>query len=374
MRKINYPADIRSFKSDFIKSVPDLKDKAKRWRDLWNTVPQLQPLFPKRIHKIILAEYKKLIIIYVHYTRHVKTALSDAEFKNLNDKLIDIFDYKNAQPTLAEFFMRHAGELDLSVCHYCESAYINAYSTSDSQILNRINNANKNKLKQYLKVSDKNADKVCLNRPFSSPVSFNQFWVNHIRKTTTDKFSMLRFEGNHFDLDHVLDKGNCPILALSLMNFVPSCQVCNEKLKRSSVLGGNIKSLPIEKLSPTSPLFAFDSMVQIELKTKNSIILNPAYALSNRDFYDLEFNCIDPDYSNYIDLFKLEERYQFHKAEGLYWLQTKWKYTNTAISMISNSLNSGMYSFSRLKEDIFRLEYDRIRKPCFDKMKRDILK
>lgn len=374
MRKINYPSDIRSFKKNYLKAIPDLTNKAQDWMTLWSGNPILQSLFPKRIERILLADYKKLIIYYLHYLKIVKSSLSADDFEILDNQLKNIFNYTDAQSQLAAFFMKYADDLQLSVCHYCESAYINAYSSSDSWILNRINNLSKLKLMKWLKISDRNAEKVIRFRNFTTASSFNEFWKKHIRKNNEDKFSSLRYEGNHFDLDHVLDKGQCPIVALSVMNFVPSCQVCNEKLKKSQVLGDRINIIPWEKLSPTSPLFDFDSMVEIKLKSISLISLDHAFALANRDYYELIFTAADSDYNEYIEVFRLDQRYQFHKAEGLYWLQTKRRYSDATISLMVNSLGTGNYSFSRLKEDIYRLEYDRFRKPCFDKMKRDILK
>ena len=39
---------------------------------------------------------------------------------------------------------------------------------------------------------------------------------------------------NGFTLDHFIDKGTYPYLALSLYNLVPSCYTCNSKIKRTS--------------------------------------------------------------------------------------------------------------------------------------------
>ena len=53
---------------------------------------------------------------------------------DLHEKIKPCFNYKgyNAwfkdfQPDISNFFMKHAEELDLHVCHYCELSYINVY-------------------------------------------------------------------------------------------------------------------------------------------------------------------------------------------------------------------------------------------------------
>lgn len=46
-----------------------------------------------------------------------------------------------------------------------------------------------------------------------------------------------------FDIDHFLPKGKCPPVALSLFNFVPSCPVCNERIKREDLPYVNLNEL-----------------------------------------------------------------------------------------------------------------------------------
>ena len=62
---------------------------------------------------------------------------------------------------------------------------------------------------------------------------------------------------NHFDLDHFLPKSICPLVGLSFYNFVPSCSVCNEKLKGADRIGETDKQKLIQ-LSPTSEQYRFE--------------------------------------------------------------------------------------------------------------------
>lgn len=368
MRKVEYPIDIGAFKVEFLKRLSGLDQSAREWSQLWQNNPNFQNLFPKRLNKIILANYHKLTRYYQSFCKLVKS-LSAAESDALKIRLSRIFDYDKHQSQIADYFMEHADDMNLSVCHYCESAYINAYSVdSDRMGLKTINIADKEKLIQILNVADFTANKVIRNRPFHSINSFNLFWINNVRKSSLDKFHSIFHKNrhiNHFDIDHVLDKGSCPIVAISLMNFVPCCQVCNEKLKRSKVLGDYVNNVPWVHLSPTSHGYDFDTNVTIRIKNNDLILTDPAYALKYRDKYSIVFDCLNPDFENFVDVFNLEARYSFHKVEGLRWLELKSKYPDSAIKMIATALTSPIHSIERIREDIFTSHYDKIRKPCF---------
>ena len=369
MRKVKYPADIMKFKLDFLNYMPDISNKNDEWRDLWDSEPLIQTYFPRSLNSILIADYATLVGYYNDYTNNVASHLTDDQKSTLNP----IFNYDACQSRIAEFFMNHATEMELYVCHYCEAAYINAYPLDDKVGLKLLNNASRDKLRYLLGGSYTSADKVINNRNFDTKKEFNDFWKKNIPNGGENKFEQIWNKRNHFDIDHALDKGNCPIVALSVMNFVPSCQVCNEKLKRSKLLGDYINRIPIERLSPTSPNYDFYSNVKIKLVNQQTTTFDPAYAVANHQHYDIEFECLDKDYENIVEIFKLEERYKFHKIEGLYWLQMKRKYPDSNIEMMSEALAKPEYSSSRIKEDIFRIDYDRLRHPCFYKLKQDSL-
>ena len=65
---------------------------------------------------------------------------------------------------------------------------------------------------------------------------------------------------NGFTLDHYIDKGKYPFLALSLYNLIPSCYTCNSKVKGAD---------EINNLSPSSSKFDFDERVKFRTFIKN---------------------------------------------------------------------------------------------------------
>lgn len=76
--------------------------------------------------------------------------------------------------------------------------------------------------------------------------------------------------------DHVLDKGRCPILALSLFNLVPSCQVCNgNRIKGRRLLYTDARLR--KKLSPTNLNYDFEGKVKIEVRNKKGECPNTGF-------------------------------------------------------------------------------------------------
>lgn len=84
-------------------------------------------------------------------------------------QIVKNFDYNKFYEKIAEFFKKNADKLRIHSCFYCDAAYTGAFLT------------------------------------------------NRSRRT--------------FDVDHFFPKSEYPMFSLSLYNFVPSCQVCNSRVK-----------------------------------------------------------------------------------------------------------------------------------------------
>lgn len=120
------------------------------------------------------------------------------------------------------------------------------------------------------------------------------------------------------DLDHFYQKVKFPLFALSLFNFVPSCQICNSRMKGTKQL---------ETLYPytewmdnahfsLSPKSAREEIVDVWLGKKSYSELQKKYMLCLEDDND-------PTTENYrltrnsINLFKLNELYENHLDEAI---------------------------------------------------------
>ncbi|MEE0886441.1 MAG: hypothetical protein UIB61_06020 [Treponema sp.] len=318
------------FYDDHNNKTPEYTNLQQQWNDFKdNYVKTLKCncLYPKEAKDVLVGEFKDIVKIYIDFT---KKKIKD-NFPDLYENAKSIFNYDfkfntnyNYTPNtsksglIADFFKDH-DELDLTTCFYCDAAYINHF-------------------------------------------------------TSKKKYRM-------YDLDHFLEKAECPILALSLFNFVPSCQICNSKVKGSKKpinQYGIINTQDLEDylihLSPTCSDYNFENTVTIEI---NPLDCNKATNYSDYNNFKIEFVTNDKYSLADIKGFMLEERYNYAntKGEAINLLRLKDKYPDSYISQISTTLtNNGIpIPEDEIKEDIFHLFSDLKNRRIFSKMKEDII-
>lgn len=372
MRKIDYPQNTNKLRRDYLAIYGDnfFRKKQREWERWRERNSILKNHFPLSIRRIMIADFEKLVRYYKYYLE-----IAENDRKSMDNALKGIFTYDTYQPKISSFFMDANNGFNITTCHYCDMSYINTFVVDfdvdvEKEGLEFINNENSiDKIKDKFDISsDRTAQKVIDGRPYDI-AKFNALSVWRM----PDKFHSVfpvKKSYNHFDLDHVLDKATCPVIGLSLMNFVPSCQVCNERLKRNRVLGTDGR--PIGYLSPTSHNYKFDESVSIEVLPKtNATWADPWEHPSD---YTLKFDSHGTQYEQVVDVFKLNERYGFHKAEALYWLKMKKKYPDSHIQMMAKIFDDAEYTPLKIKEDIFRIEEEKTYHRCFSKMKREMLK
>lgn len=268
-----------------------LESKWKNWKRKYGCIRALD----NSVADLLTMDFEDLALFYEAFLR----ICSKKRFtsKSLLD-LQDIFKYTNKYDSkISAFFKRHADELKIYTCHYCDMAYINVYTENGKGVAKSL-----------------------------------------------------------FDIDHFLPKGKCPPVALSLFNFVPSCPVCNERIKREGLPNVNLNDLKF--LSPSS--FAFDLHKRIKVKLGH--LTSP-----RKDF--IYFVAKYP-YDRYVDFFHLQERYDYHKIEALRLEKLKKNYSRTQILQIAKCLHR---SEKDVKEDIFNQRYMQNNHRCFAKFTIDIL-
>ncbi len=305
MRKIKYP-DRRS--SDFTKIVSDYKaifstylpSMERAWLN-WKRFMGYTNLFQETVDDLLAADVHLISDVYARFNS-LGYKLRINRRRNPELVILDtIFDYKNVfSDAIADFFVERAEQLHISSCYYCETAYINVYTARKRQ----------------------------------------------------------------FDVDHYIPKEKCPILALSLFNFVPSCQVCNSRIKLARVIGDNV--VDFEKFNPAGGDYEFDKNVSIRLR------MIPGYKpnLNNPKAYYIYFRCKN-DYRKDVEFFHLEERYEFHKIEAMRIKKLKAQYPPSARRKIADILG---FSEAKVKEDLFHEQFLNINDRCFTKLTSDMLK
>jgi len=354
------------------------KDKREEIKESWKTLYKkikkacgAIDKIPEDIRDILTADYSKLVDMYLVYLK-LKTKIPN----EIKIKIKSLFDYKKYQPKITEFFMDPENKFQIHVCHYCGIAYINTYGIQNDygDKYAFIKNASREELKKFIpgNLSDKTIDKIIKEREsFTSLDDFDRLSCWRSEKKS-DSINLL--SGNHFDLDHELDKASCPLLALSLYNFVPSCPTCNEKLKRSTTIGSKIDKKELIKLSPTSDKYDFDKNVLFYITPKR---MSTFGFLRNLEEYRIDMKCHDKSFEKSIGLFRLKQRYNYHKVFALRLLDLKERYSPGSIKMISNLLQgscSEKYTEEQIREDIFGEEYSKVGHRAFDKLRKDILK
>ena len=198
------------------------------------------------------------------------------------------------------------------------------------KIKNKLGKKNDNKIKSFF-----NYDKSKINNtsPLISKLQpkISKFFQENIEVHTCyycnidfiNTFKKGSETKNAFTLDHVLEKADYPFLALSLYNLVPSCYVCNSKVKDSKIV--------FENCSPTNKNFDFDEKVQFK-----SFISNPNLQIEKEeDFYIKLIENYSNKYDKYIESLNLNSRYDYHKYKVLEMIQKRKEYPDSRIKELS---------------------------------------
>ena len=193
----------------------------------------------------------------------------------INDEIAKLFDYQNKyQKHISDIFKKH---LEIHTCYYCNIDFINLFKTT-----------NKNTKSGYT-------------------------------------------------LDHILPKTEYPHLALSLYNIIPSCYICNSKLKKEQNIGKRV---------PTSNSFDFDERVRFK-----TFMSNPHLIIENeKDFELLLKEDFSDLYSKYIEVFELNGRYAHHKYKVLEMIQKRKAYPDSRIRELAQLTQK---TEEEVKQDLF---------------------
>ena len=318
-------------KREYVNIFPDIADRREEWRILRNRLVakenQFSHLLPNGFDELLIKDFVDLADIYDMFVS-LKLRKSDpliTECKNLfnysKDVKVNGINRSRMQPLIAAFFMNPKNGFEIHTCHHCDMAYVNAYNVGD------------------------------------------------VRKT-------------QFDLDHILDKGRCPIIGLSLFNFVPSCQMCNgSRIKGQKQLTSNPALR--KKLSPANPNYDFEGKVKIEVYNKNGNCSTFGFE-KRKEEYEIVFNTSkDPDYKVEVDFFHLTERYNYHKVEALRLMDLKERYTDARILELARIMlgnpkadvsSDAMRIIAQIKHDIFSTEFINTFHRAFGKLHNDIVK
>ena len=162
-----------------------------------------------------------------------------------------------------------------------------------------------------------------------------------------------------YTLDHILDKASYPYLALSVSNLIPTCYICNSKLKKDRSIGNRV---------PTSKDFDFDKRVKFKTFIKsNNLQINSKDSfelLLKEDFSDI--------YDKYMDVLELDGRYEYHKYKVLELIEKRKNYPDSRIKELAKIAQK---TEEEVKQDIFGeylLDEEDLHKRPLSKLIKDI--
>lgn len=163
------------------------------------------------------------------------------------------------------------------------------------------------------------------------------------------------------DLDHFYIKSDFPLFALSLFNFIPSCQICNQRFKGSTIkntlypfddeFGDKIQfSLELEEKSPNEELQLKKWLGAIDSNSdKLKLSLKPSENIERDDYY------LKAKGSK--ELFNLEKVYDCHKRKAIDVVLKKRVYLEGAYQIFMNRIFEGM-ECTRIDLNKFLFGYD----------------
>ena len=177
-----------------------------------------------------------------------------------------------------------------------------------------------------------------------------------------------------FQLDHFYDKGKYPYLALSFYNLIPSCSTCNSsKVKGSKDCfkhDTRVGKFENETCKiPNHKDFDFNQKVKFKLfLTESCKDLN----IKNKENIDIKLKeQYSNEYDKYIEVFKLNERYQAHKDIVFEMIKNAELYPESRLKELQDLTG---IPYQQIKQDIFSLIDDNadLSKEPFSKLKRDM--
>ncbi|MFS4427979.1 hypothetical protein [Chryseobacterium sp. S90] len=297
--------------------------------------------------------------------------LLNSYFKKGDDYL-----YNSFQRTIADFIIEN--NFFLKTCHYCNINYINVFNQFIiyETLEDFFHSATEQEWKKLLgkKTGLKIYDFIYKNPNCKTDelIKIKGVTINTISKINLKEINKLETSKNHFTLDHVLSKKNHVYLSLSIYNLVPSCSPCNSKFKGEKDF---VDLKFINSISPSSEDFKLDEYLNFKLNLKKDIS-----NINHLEDIEVKIKNINrhTDIDNFIEMFQLKGRYEWHKDIASDLIQKRKKYSNSQIEEILKlfkrnhiPINRGMFMRHIFGDNIFEKE---LTYEPFEKYKKDIAK
>lgn len=284
----------------------------KKLDKLMEVYPEIKAVLPEDMtaRKLLVGNFKYLTKVYCAFTGYVNAKTAEEKAIIITAFVDGGFKYSSHEAKIGKFLKDTANGFEIHNCVYCDLEDVTTFTKADG---------------------------------------------TKVRK---------------FETEHVLDKGECPLVALSLYNFVPSCGICNGPAIKGTKTIGDTED-EIARLSPSAEGYDFEGKVRFEVK-----IINPyaadLKATSHIGDYEVDFDVQEAIYQKSIDLFELKGRYNVdkNKTELLKWRERRKFYTDNKVAEIARLMD---VSFEEIIEEKFELQLRKREHYTMEKARRDVM-
>ncbi|MGX9986844.1 hypothetical protein [Soonwooa purpurea] len=355
MRKINYPYVTNKEKEIFLNKYFDkISPKISNHSEVCKEIKKIDVAWDLR--KLLTADFCEL----VEFTKKNNVSHLNQFFKTGSEEKDYI--YSDLQRTIADFLIEE--NLNIKSCFYCNIEYVNSFKDNYSSVEEFINHA-PNKLLNKI-INESSTNKISKERKKTGFISGKDIKSlfplkgSEILSELKDKYKG-EFSDEHFTLDHVLPKNSNAFLSISIYNFVLSCYSCNSKfkIKKEFTINEDLKNIV-----PSSKDYLLDDLIKFKLKYK--------YAKTERiEDIDVSLENLSKTRSvdEFIGIFKLQNRYNYHKNISYEMINKRKIYSDSQIKEIAVLLKRDEQS---VKRDIFGKECFESDNEPFEKYKQDI--
>lgn len=241
--------------------------------------------------------------------------------------------------------------------------------------LDFLNRASEKELREIHAVGKVKAREIISSRPYSMGTLYLYPNAEEVYNRLSDitKNGIYR---NHFTLDHFIPQKKCGLLEISLYNFVPSCSVCNSKLKGEKLLGN--QNTELYTCCPTYKKYDSTGNLQFSLVQKTAVqIFNYSKRDEREQFLEnFEIEIESPNTNNRIvTVLHLKQRYSLYKDKAVKLAYLKEKYSEQFLEEIAKILSEGIsrhITADDIENDIFNDPL--YENESFSKLHRDIKK
>ncbi len=301
-----------------------------RLQELFEEFQVALPFFPNSFDKLLVLTPKQMAEIYVYYKKN--TSFQEKVLSMFNDVygprdgVKHLLDYSNDfSESIIDYFINIDDENVFTIknCFYCNHAYINTFTFSIEDI---------------------------------------------------ETNEIIEQPKQQYDLDHFIPKGSCPLFSLCLYNFVPSCQVCNSRIKLKTEYYDKQTVDELELLFPTSQNYKYDESLRFHIiHVKNDPDFDPSAPVYVKNKNDFEIELEPQGNKIYLleaNAFQIIPRYKKHITEFLTYIDKARKYPPSYFLLLAEQESQA--DSDNLKEAIFSHNLRNDEKLIFRKIYNDI--